>query len=180
MKRLLILFIACVMVVLNPIGLGAVNANPITAINLPLLYLADAAPTASKDWLAQLQNEIVPQLKNIFTPEQQTQFEDSIASGTSFRKAFKSLTLTPTQKTQLKTLLASVSKKDALASLTPEQKQQFFMKKKELFMPTSDEIMDKIQTGMSGKGMAVPEGVKDQIDAAMSNKKSFMPSFGSK
>ena len=47
-------------------------------------------------------------------------------------------------------------------------------------MPTSDEIMDKIQTGMSGKGMDMPEGIKDKIDAAMSKKKSFMPSLGSK
>ena len=180
MKRLLILFIAWIVLVLNPIALSVANATPIVAIKLPSLYLADAAPAASQDWLAQLENEIVPQLKNIFTPEQQAQFEDSIASGASFRKAFKSLTLTPAQKNKIKTLLASVPKKDALASLTLEQKQQFFMKKKELFMPTSDEIMDKIQTGMSGKGVAMPEGVKDKIDAAMSNKKSFMPSFGSK
>ncbi len=183
MKRLLTLFAICAMLLLNPIGSSEAYASPISALGLPP-YLADATtaatPAASQDWLVQLENEIVPQIKDIFTPEQQVQFEDSIASGISFRKAFKSLTLTPSQKTQLKTLLASVSKKDALASLTPEQRQKFFMKKKELFMPTSDEIMDKIQTGMSGKGMDMPEGIKDKIDAAMSKKKSFMPSLGGK
>jgi hypothetical protein len=138
-------------------------------------YLADAAIPSNKDWLTQLKTEILPQLETIFTPEQLEQFETDIGNGTSFRKAFKALVLTPNQKAQLKTLLKSIPKKDAFASLTPEQKQQLFLKKKELFRPTSDEIVEKINAGMKTKGAELPAGVKEKIDAAMKRRDTFMP-----
>ncbi len=151
-----------------------------TLLGISSLYLADTPAPSSKNWLAQLEEEILPQLESIFTLEQREQFKVSIANGTSFCKAFKSLTLTPDQKTQLKTLLKSVSKKDALASLTLAQKQQLFMKKKKMFMPTSDEIADRINAGMKGKGISIPEGVKEKIDVVMKKKESFMPTSDSK
>lgn len=172
------------MMALNPLLVGAANAMPSTPLHTPLgissLYLADTLPPSGKNWLAQLEEEILPRLENIFTVEQREQFKTNIANGISFRKAFKSLTLTPEQKTQLKTLLKSVTKKDALASLTPEQKKQLFTKKKEMFMPTSDEIADKINAGMKGKGISIPAGVKEKIDAVMKKKESFMSTSGSK
>jgi hypothetical protein len=174
MKRLFISILACVLVAFGGMTTAVANAMPLHSLGLSPLYLADAAPAASPDWIAQLEKEILPKLEGIFSAEQLNQFKQDITNGVSFRKAFKSLTLTPEQKTELKTLLQSVSKKDALASLTPEQKKQLFMKKKEMFMPTSEEIMDKIKTGMSGKGIALPEGVQEKIDAAMKKKEAFM------
>lgn len=180
MKRLLVLMIVCVMIALSLTVAGAANAIPNTPLGLSSLYLADTPAPSNPSWIAQLEEEILPQLETIFTPEQREQFKTNMANGTSFRKAFKSLTLTPEQKTQLKTLLKSVTKKDALASLTPEQKKQIFMKKKEMFMPTSDEIADKINTGMKGKGETMPEAVKEKIEAAMKKKESFMSTPESK
>lgn len=179
MKHLLVSIAACIMIALNLLVANPANAISITPLGLSSLYFADApAATASQDWIAQLEKEILPKLETIFTPEQREQFKQDITNGISFRKAFKSLALTTEQKTQLKTLLKSVSKKDALASLTPEQKKQLFMKKKEMFMPTSEEITDKINAGMKGKGVSMPEAVKEKIDAAMKQKEAFMSTPG--
>jgi hypothetical protein len=116
MKRLLVSILVCAIVFLNLIVARPANANPI----LPNFYFADTPVTLTPDFLTQLQTEILPELEKILTPEQKEQFQTEITNGGTFRKAFKSLTLTPEQKTQLKTLLKSVSKKDAFASLTPE------------------------------------------------------------
>lgn len=176
MKRLLIAIAACVLL------LSLTVVNQAYAAVLPWMstvHIADASPTLDKDLMTQLETEILPQLETIFTANQREQFKTAITNGTSFRKAFKSLMLTPEQKTQLKALLKSVSKKDAFASLTPEQKQQLFQKKKEMMMPTSAEITDKISAGMKGKGAAIPESVKQKIDAAMKQKEAFMPTSDS-
>jgi Spy/CpxP family protein refolding chaperone len=174
LKRLFVSIFACIIAGFTVLT-SAVDAQALGLPWLPSLQLADAPAQLSKDWMSQLETEILPQLDSIFTPEQQEQFKTAIANGTTFRKAFKSLTLTPEQKSQLKTLLKSVSKKDAFASLTPEQKQQLFLKKKEMMMPTTDEILDKINTGIKGKGVTLPEGIKEKIDAGLKKKDTFMP-----
>jgi hypothetical protein len=175
MKRLLVLLVVCVAIAFNSIWVGAANATPITPLELSFPYLAETQAPSS-DWLTQLEKEILPQLEQIFNPDQLEEFKRDITDGVSFRKAFKSMTLTPDQKTQLKTLLSSVSKKDAFTSLTPEQKKQLFMKKKEMFKPTSNEITNKIKT----KGVTLPEGVQEKIDAAIKKKEAFMPGAASK
>lgn len=175
MKRLLVFIIACMVVVLSVTAAGAAYAQPNAFPWMPPLHLADASPQLDKDLMTQLETEILPQLESIFTPEQREQFKTNVANGTSFRKAFKSLMLTPEQKTQLKTLLKSVSKKDAFASLTPEQKKQLFLKKKEMFTPTSDEITDKISAKLKAKGTSLPEGVKEKIEAGLKKKDAFAP-----
>lgn len=175
MKRLLVSIIVGAIVFLNLIVASPANASPSTMLGMPKLYLADTPAPATKDFITQLKTEIIPQLEKIFTPEQREEFQTEIANGSTFRKAFKSLTLTPEQKMQLKTLLKSVSKKDAFASLTPEQKKQIFLKKKEMMMPTSEEIADKITAGFKGKGTDLPEGVKKKIEAGIKNKEAFMP-----
>ncbi|MGV0027613.1 hypothetical protein [Phormidesmis priestleyi] len=58
------------------------------------------------------------------------------------RKALKSLTLSPQQKTQLATVFESLPKKEIFAAMTPEQKQAFFAKKQEFFKPTPEEIAE--------------------------------------
>lgn len=174
MKRLLVSILVSAIVLLNLFLASPANANPVK-LGIPNLYLADTSAPLKKDFLTQLQTEILPQLENIFSPEQREQFQTEIANGGSFRKAFKSLTLTPEQKTQLKTLLKSIPKKDALASLTPEQKQVLFLKKKEMMMPTAEEITEKITAGMKGKGTTLPEGVKEKIEAGIKKKDTFMP-----
>lgn len=110
-------------------------------------YVAIIAPSAKPDVLGQLKATVMPQLTEILTPEQLAMLETNISNGGSFRKAFKSLMLTPTQKGEIKTLLSSVTQKGALASLTPDQKKELFMKKKEAFMPSSEEIIDRINAG---------------------------------
>lgn len=175
MKRLLVPVVACLILVLTLNVTGAAYAQPTGLSWIPSLHLADTSTQLHQDLMTQLESEILPKLESIFTPDQREQFKMNVANGTSFRKAFKSLMLTPAQKTELKTLLKSVPKKDALASLTPEQKKQLFLKKKEMFMPTSEAITDKINTGMKSKGVSLPEGVKEKIDAAMKKKDAFMP-----
>jgi hypothetical protein len=175
MKRLFVSLLASVVVLLSLTVGRSAYAFPVRFV-LPGHYLADTAATTGEDWLTQLETEILPHLEEIFSPEQREKFKTDIANGTSFRKAFKSLTLTPEQKTQVKNLLSGVTKKDAFAALTPDQKKQLFAKKKDLFMPTSEEIADRIDASLKAKGMAMPEDVKQKIDAGLKQRDAFMPS----
>jgi hypothetical protein len=93
------------------------------------------------DAIEQLKTTILPQIQNILTPEQQKQLETAVVSDKgSIRKAFKSLMLTPDQKTKLATVFKSLPKKEIFTSMTPAQKRQFFMTKKEIFLPTPEEV----------------------------------------
>ncbi|MCU0549495.1 MAG: hypothetical protein MUC48_09125 [Leptolyngbya sp. Prado105] len=124
MKRIWIVIFACVVCVLAGFGFtSSVQAAP--------MLVADAAPAS--DPFMELKSKIVPELEKILTPEQKTQFEDAVTEGTSLKKAFKSITLTPEQKTQVGAMLKSVPK-DYFASLTPTQKRDLFMKKGQYFM----------------------------------------------
>jgi hypothetical protein len=173
MKRFLISLLTCLMVIFST-GIGAACAQANTLAVLPML-VAETPAEAVGDLMTQLEKEILPQLEKIFNADQLEQFTSDLAEGMSFRKAFKSLALTPEQKTQLKTLFSSISKKDSLASLTPEQKKQLFMKKKNMFKPTAEEISEKIDAAMKEKGIELPAGVKEKIDAAMKQKDTFIP-----
>jgi Spy/CpxP family protein refolding chaperone len=166
--------VAIVLVVTLTIG-NAADAQPWMPPLMPPLHLAQTSPLSDQDLMAELEKEALPQLESIFTPEQLEQFKTDITGGMTFRKAFKALTLTPAQKTQLKTMLKSISKKDAFASLTPTQRKQLFLKKKEMFQPTSEEILDKINTGMTSKGVALPEDVKGKITAGLNQLKENTP-----
>jgi hypothetical protein len=55
-------------------------------------------------------------------------------------KAFKSLMLTTGQKTQMAMVQKSILKMEIFTTMTPEQKREFFLKKKERFKPTLEEI----------------------------------------
>jgi hypothetical protein len=109
---------------------------------------AATVPDETANLLKQLETEILPQIESVLTPEQQAEFAAKVASGTSFRKAFKSVTLTPAQKNKLSTVFKAIPKKDIFATLTPAQKKELFMKNKQLFIPTSEEIGAKINAGM--------------------------------
>ena len=139
----------------------------------------DVATTslASKpvDPISQLKAEVVPELIEILTPRQEALFEAEIAEGTSFRKTFKDLMLTSEQKHEIKAVLSSVPKRDLFASLTPVQKKELFLQKKEAFIPTSEEIIDRINTGMP-PGETVSEEVKAKIEAGINKRDESMPS----
>ena len=134
-----------------------------------------AGVTAQPDPLSQLKAEVVPELIEILTPSQEMLFEEAIANGNSFRKTFKDLMLTPKQKRELKVVLSSVPKRDLFASLTPVQKKEIFLKKKDAFMPTSEEIVDRINEGMP-PGESVSEEVKTKIETGIRKRDEFMPS----
>lgn len=114
----------------------------------PVATSAPKAPDEATNLLKQLETEILPQIESVLTPEQQEDFAAKIAAGTSFRKAFKAITLTPAQKTKLSTVFKAIPKKDIFATLTPAQKKQLFLKNKQLFIPSSAEIGAKITAGM--------------------------------
>ncbi len=105
-------------------------------------------PDETVNLLKQLETEILPQIESVLTPEQQVEFASKVAAGTSFRKAFKAVTLTPAQKNKLSTVFKAIPKKDIFATLTAAQKKELFMKNKQLFIPTSEEIGAKINAGM--------------------------------
>lgn len=152
-----------------------VAASPHPVLAMPPLYLADTPTQSGPDLLKQLETEILPKLEQIFYPDQREQFQASVADGMSFRKAFKSLMLTPEQKAQIRSVLQSVPKRDILASLTPDQKKQLFLKKREMFKPTAEDVIQRIDSNQ-GRSGSLPPGVKEKIDASLKLKDSFIPS----
>jgi Spy/CpxP family protein refolding chaperone len=109
----------------------------------PSIAVTTTVPAVEKgvDAIEQLKTTILPQIQNILTPEQEQQLETAIVGDKiSIRKAFKSLMLTPDQKTKLAAVFKSLPKKEIFTSMTPAQKRQFFMTKKEIFLPTPEEI----------------------------------------
>ncbi|MBD3881048.1 hypothetical protein IFO70_04700 [Phormidium tenue FACHB-886] len=171
MKRKLVSLLAVVLVALLSFS-GAAQAQPLIQLSFPGTNIQ--LTEKQQDLLKQLEADVLPQIENILTPQQRQQFTSNVADGMSFRKAFKSLTLTPEQKTELAALFKTLPKKDIFASMTPAQKKEIFMKRKEMFTPTSEEITEKIRVGMKkGEGF-IPEGITDKIKAGMQDKGSFM------
>jgi hypothetical protein len=145
MKRTFIVFFACVMCVLAGLSFASsVQAIPMADVSDPF---------------TELKSKIVPELEKILTPEQKVKFEDAVSNGTSLKKAFKSITLTPEQKSQVGTMLKTVPK-DYFATLSPTQKRELFMKKKEFFM---EEGKKKASEAMEMAKDAVDK-VKDAIE----------------
>ena len=139
MKRLLVPIFACLIVLLNLVVADTTQAQSLTAS--PPSATVDTK--ARQEVMEKLKSEFLPQLESILTPEQRDELESAVVEEEmSLRKAFKSMALSSNQKIKLAAVFKSLPKKDFLNSLTPEQKKQFFMKKKEMFIPTVDEIAE--------------------------------------
>lgn len=138
MKRLLVSIFACLIVLVNLVVAGTAQAQSVTALSRGATV---EQTEARQEVMDKIKAQFLPELESILTPEQRDAFKTAVVDEKmSLRKAFKSMALSPDQKTKLATVFKSLPKKDFLNSLTPEQKKQFFMQKKEMFMPTADEI----------------------------------------
>lgn len=176
MKRILASILTCLIIVL--VSLTA-SGDALAGQFMPASirdFFVTSVTQSDKDAMAQLQTEVMPQLEAILSPEQVEMFETEIASGTSFRKTFKSLMLMPEQKADLKSLLKSLPQRNTFAALTPTQKKRLFLEKKEAFTPSSDEIIDRINAKIETSGGTLPEGVREKIDAGVRAKDTFQPS----
>ncbi|MEA5449622.1 hypothetical protein VB780_13640 [Leptolyngbya sp. CCNP1308] len=138
--------------------------------------------------IEELKSKYVPEIESILFPEQREKFEQSIQDGLSLRKAFKSMALTTQQKAELSATMKTVPKGALFAALTPEQKKEVFMNKKEMFMPTPEEIAEKIKIGMESKAMYAPDApgsetaltpdeIAEKVKLGFEKKKEFMPSI---
>ena len=137
MKQLLVSIFLSTMVLLNLVVVDIAQAQPLNATMF--LGLETVETTKPGEVIEQLKT----QLETILTPEQREKFQSAIVDNkASARKAFKSLSLTPEQKSKLVTSFKSLPKKDIFTSMTPEEKKQFFMSKKEFFQPTPEEIAE--------------------------------------
>jgi hypothetical protein len=175
MKRVLVSIFASVVFLL-----GFVISNPAQAQTLAAIPFLSGTKTTQltpeqKAMFKELEEEILPKFDIILTPEQRETFTTAIASGKSLRKAFKSILLSPDQKSQLAGFLKEITNEEMFAALTPEQKKTFFMKKKEVFMPTPEEISEKIADKMKmakdkGATIPTPEEIGEKISAGMKAK----------
>jgi hypothetical protein len=164
--------------------------QPVAAMPFPfsLPWFQDIDLTEEQQVLMQqLQDKYVPEIESILFPEQREHFEEAIQDGYSMRRAFREMYLTPEQKTELASVVKQIPKSQIFASLTPDQKKEVFMKKKEMFMPTAEEIQEKIKAGMEAKKQFAPdspgsefaptaEEIGEKIKAGFEKKKAFMPS----
>lgn len=133
---------------------------------------ADEADTTSA--FKQLKSEVIPKLSEILTPRQQEMLKENISGGESFRKTFRSLMLTPDQKREIKSVINTIPRRDAFAALTPLEKKELFLKKKEVFMPSSEDIIDKIKA-KNPEGVEVPEEIQAKIKTGVKMRDTFMP-----
>uniref|UniRef100_A0ACD5GXP0 Uncharacterized protein n=1 Tax=Desertifilum tharense IPPAS B-1220 TaxID=1781255 RepID=A0ACD5GXP0_9CYAN len=125
MKRHLLALVACLTIVLNLITSGIAYAQPFTAIALP--GFKDIHLTEEQTELVhQLESQLVPQLETILTPEQRESFQEKIQEGSSLRQAFKSMTLSPDQKSQLALAFKSLPKKIFLPLFPQSRKKNSF------------------------------------------------------
>ncbi|NMF83500.1 Spy/CpxP family protein refolding chaperone [Nodosilinea sp. P-1105] len=164
-------------------------ASPVQAKPFFLPWLNDLDLTEDQQaYINDLASKYVPEIESILFPEQQEKFEAAIQDGYSLRKAFKSMALTLEQKSELSAAMKSLPKGELFATLTPEQKKEVFMKKKEMFMPTAEEITEKIKAGMEAKNAFAPdtpgaemaptaEEIGEKIKLGFEKKKEFMPSM---
>ncbi|MBE9009150.1 hypothetical protein IQ250_02900 [Pseudanabaenaceae cyanobacterium LEGE 13415] len=155
MKRILIAVFVGVMMFASWAVTPRVQAAP--------LFAAVEAPAATTDPFAELKAKIVPQLESILTSEQRAQFDDAIANGTSVKKAFKSVTLTPEQKGKIGMMMKSVPK-EYFTSLTPAQKRELFMQKKEYFMSSGKARAEAAMKAASDKVGGVVKAVEDKVE----------------
>lgn len=182
MLRTLISVVVCTILVI------VVFISPAQAKGLPFPGFQDINLTADQQALMEkLESEYVPQIEAILFPDQREKFEKAIEDGYSLRKAFKSMALTPEQKTELSATMKTLPTKELFAALTPEQKKEVFLKKKEMFIPTPEEIVEKIEAGMKAKEQFSPSTpgaemaptaaeIGEKIKLGMEKKKAFMPS----
>lgn len=153
MKRLFVWLCLGILVLLSwGMPVSPVQAQPMQ-LSLPSLKTSSTQGSSEeqKALFEQIQERVMPEIEAILYPEQYKQLETAINQGMSLRKAFKSLNLTPEEKTKLVALFKSIPKSSMFASLTPEQKKQLFLKKKEFFKPTVEEIQDKMNDSISVK-----------------------------
>lgn len=185
MLRKLLAITLCTLIALSLTARSA-SASPLP-FSIP--FFNDMELTIGQEALIEeLKSKYVPEIESILFPEQREKFEQAIQDGLSLRKAFKSMALTLEQKAELAATMKTVPKGELFASLTPEQKKEVFMNKKEMFMPTPDEIAEKIKVGMKsketfapdspGSEMApTPEEVAERVKLSLEKKQEFMPSI---
>ncbi|WP_156119601.1 Spy/CpxP family protein refolding chaperone [Leptolyngbya sp. KIOST-1] len=188
LRKLLAAVLCTLLCTLASIALVAspVSAKPFS-FALPLFENVDL--TAEQEALIEeLRSKYVPQIESTLFPEQREMFEQAIQNGYSLRKAFKAMALTTEQKAELAATLKTVPKGNLFAALTPEQKKEVFLNKKDMFMPTPDEIAERIKAGMESKAtfapdapgseMApTPEEIAEKVKLGFEKKKEFMPSI---
>ncbi len=168
----LVSILACLILILSLELLNPTLAAAQTLMQFSIPGFSKPDLTAQQqDLLKQLETEVLPQFEQILTPEQREQFAKKVAEGKSFRKAFKAITLTPEEKIQIANLLKTLPKRDIFATLTPEQKKKFFITKKEIFIPTAEEITDKIKTSIEAKEGIMPdlETIREKINDRLSD-----------
>lgn len=185
MLRKLLAVVLCTLIALF-MAIKPAIAGPLP-FSIP--FFKDIDLTSEQESLIEeLKSKYVPEIESVLFPEQREKFEQAIQDGLSLRKAFKSMALTPQQKTELAATMKTVPKGALFAALTPEQKKEVFMNKKEMFMPTPDEIAERIKAGMESKAafapdapgaeMApTPEEIAEKVKLGLEKKKAFMPSF---
>ncbi|MGB3308950.1 MAG: hypothetical protein WA939_10025 [Nodosilinea sp.] len=185
MLRKLLTVVFCLLVSLNLV-VSPASAKPFP-FSLPFFDNIDVT-SEQAILIEDLQSKYVPKIENILFPEQREKFEQAIQDGYSLRKAFRRMALTLEQKGELASIIKSVPKGQLFAALTPEQKKEVFMNKKEMFMPTPEEIAEKIKLGMESKATfapdavdsemtSTPEEIAEKIKLGFEKKKAFMPSM---
>ena len=130
----------------------------------------------------------MPEIEEILYPDQRERFEEAIQDGYSMPPGLSGNVSDPrAKKRNWLRSLSQIPKSSIFASLTPDQKKEIFMKKKEMFMPTAEEIQERIRAGMEAKQQFNPdaadtemaptaEEIAEKIKAGFEKKKAFMPS----
>jgi Spy/CpxP family protein refolding chaperone len=96
--------------------------SPTLTQMFPVLNGINLTP-AQQVQLTSLSHQTLPQVQAILTPEQQTQFEASLAQGQGVGNSLLSLDLSRSQQLKLRKIMKS-ARSQITETLTPEQQQQ--------------------------------------------------------
>lgn len=155
MKRFLISIFLCLTLIWGLIPSSIAQAQPLQISQQSIIAIFGIGentitPQDEETLYEKLKNNFFPAVEKILTPEQRKLFRQALEEKGNIRKAFKTVPLTPEQKMQLSQTIKAMPKEEFLATLTPAQRKHLFQKKKELFMPSLEEITEKISEKLSG------------------------------
>lgn len=163
MKKLFtlgLITVLCCMTVAITIGFGT---QPSFAISI-----AATANYQSNPFMDKLEADILPQLEEILSPEQQTALNAALETS-NLRKALEAATLTTEQKEQVDALVkASLTNK--FNALSPTEKRDFFVNQKADFLKDKNPFMPDLNAISEKKKAFMPD-----FKAIAEKKKALMP-----
>ena len=123
MKNKLVSILTGAMILTTPFTTTAAQAQTTSITQLFPALSGISLTQEQQTQLEQLSQQTLPELENVLTPEQQTEFRAAVEEGKGVRVALLSLKLSAEQNKQLRSIFQS-ARTQITKTLTPQQQRQ--------------------------------------------------------